>query len=88
MGLAELLDLRGDGLAGTAPGGEEVDEHGLGGVDDLGLPVSLAVRLLVSALYYFERVFQSCVGWCCCCLFSGINVPGDLDNLAAGHFVS
>lgn len=41
----ETLDLRGNGLAGTAPLGEEVDEDGLGGVDDLGLPFLLAVRI-------------------------------------------
>ena len=37
VGLAELLEGRGDGLAGTAPGGVEVDDDGAGGVSDLFL---------------------------------------------------
>ena len=37
VGLAELLDGRGDGLAGTAPDGVEVDDNGAGGISDLGL---------------------------------------------------
>lgn len=37
VGLAELLDGRGDGLAGTAPDGVEVDDDGAGGLSDLGL---------------------------------------------------
>ena len=35
--LAELLKGRGDGLAGTAPDGVEVDDNGTGGLSDLGL---------------------------------------------------
>lgn len=35
--LAELLEGRGDGLAGTAPDGVEVDDNGAGGLSDLGL---------------------------------------------------
>jgi hypothetical protein len=39
VGLAELLQLRGDSLAGTAPDGVEVDDDGAGGVGDFGLVV-------------------------------------------------
>lgn len=42
--LGHLLDGRGDGLAGTAPLSKEVDEDGVGGVDDVGLPVLRAVE--------------------------------------------
>lgn len=42
MGNAELLDLRANGLARTAPGGEEIDENGLLGVHNLLGPFSLA----------------------------------------------
>jgi hypothetical protein len=35
VGLAELLEGRGDGLAGTAPGGVEVDDDGAGDRGDL-----------------------------------------------------
>jgi len=50
--LAQLLDCGRNGLAGTAPLGEEVDEDGLLGVGNLGLEVLLTVRrvLLASAL--------------------------------------
>jgi hypothetical protein len=51
VGQAELLDLRGDGLAGAAPGGEEVDEDGLGGVDDLLVPLSLTVGFVSACLF-------------------------------------
>jgi hypothetical protein len=44
VGLAELLEGRGDGLAGTAPGGVEVDDDGAGGVGDLFLVLGDAVR--------------------------------------------
>lgn len=37
VGLAELLEGRGDGLAGTAPDGVEVNDDGAGGLSDLGL---------------------------------------------------
>jgi hypothetical protein len=37
VGLAELLEGRGNGLAGTAPDGVEVDDDGAGGLSDLGL---------------------------------------------------
>jgi len=47
VGDAELLDLRADGLARTAPGGEEIDENGLLGVLDLLGPFSLAGSKLV-----------------------------------------
>lgn len=39
VGLAHLLDGGGDGLAGTAPGGVEVNDDGTGGFGDLGLVV-------------------------------------------------
>lgn len=42
--VAQLLDQRGDGLAGTAPGREEVDEDGLLGVGDLLLELVGAVE--------------------------------------------
>lgn len=38
-----LDDLRGDGLAGTAPGGEEVDDHQGAGLSASGVEVGLAV---------------------------------------------
>lgn len=47
--LAHLLNSGGDGLAGTAPLSEEVDEDGLGGVGNLGLEVLLAVTRALSA---------------------------------------
>ena len=37
MGLAQLLNLRSDGLAGPAPLSEEIDKDGIGGIKDLGL---------------------------------------------------
>mgnify|MGYP001636188979 CR=1 FL=1 len=37
VGIAELLEGRSDGLAGTAPGGVEVDDNEAGGISDLGL---------------------------------------------------
>lgn len=47
----ELGDLRGDGLARAAPGGEAVDDDGVFGVDDFffkfGVAVSLSVGVLV-----------------------------------------
>lgn len=49
MLLAHLLNSGGDGLAGTAPLSEEVDEDGLGGVGNLGLEVLLAVTRALSA---------------------------------------
>jgi hypothetical protein len=39
-----LDDLRGDGLAGTAPGGEEVDDHQSAGLSTSRVEVGLAVR--------------------------------------------
>lgn len=39
--VAQLLDGRADGLAGTAPGGEEVDDDGTGSLVDLGLVILL-----------------------------------------------
>lgn len=49
--LAQLLDGGGDGLAGTAPLGEEVDEDGLARAGNLGLEVLLTIKqsLLVDA---------------------------------------
>jgi hypothetical protein len=44
VGVAQLLEEGGDGLAGTAPCGEEVDDDGALGVCDLGL-VLLGTRL-------------------------------------------
>lgn len=41
VGFAELSNLGGDGLAGTAPGGEAIDYDELLGVDDLLLELSL-----------------------------------------------
>ena len=37
----DLLEHGGDDAAGTAPGSPEVDEHGLLGLDDLGLEVGV-----------------------------------------------
>lgn len=42
--LAQLLDGGGDGLAGTAPLGKEVDEDGLASADNLGLEVLLTIK--------------------------------------------
>ena len=41
-----LDDLRGDGLAGTAPGGEEVDDHQGAGLSASGIEVGLAVAFV------------------------------------------
>jgi hypothetical protein len=53
VGVAQLLEEGGDGLAGTAPCGEEVDDDGALGVCDLGL-VLLGTRsgMLVSDCTY------------------------------------
>lgn len=42
VGIAELLDLGGDGLARPAPGCEAVENDGLLGVDDLLIELSTA----------------------------------------------
>lgn len=44
VGLAELLNGGGDGLARTTPVGEEVDNNGLLGVGNLGLVVRGAAK--------------------------------------------
>lgn len=49
--LAELCDLGGDGLAGTAPAGEAVDDDGFLGVEDLLLVFGVAGLLLVFGLF-------------------------------------
>lgn len=41
---AQLLDGGSDGLAGAAPGGEEVDDDGVGGVCDFLIEVFLPVE--------------------------------------------
>lgn len=46
VGLDSLDDLRGDGLAGTAPGGEEVDDHQGAGLSASGIEVGLAVEFV------------------------------------------
>lgn len=51
MCVAQLLDGRADGLAGTAPGGEEVDDDGTVSLVDLGLVVRLTIdRMLDKAI--------------------------------------
>lgn len=50
-----LDDLRGDGLAGTAPGGEEVDDHQGAGLGASGIKVGLAVGV-VSRRFLYARL--------------------------------
>lgn len=53
VGLAELLESRSDGLAGTAPGGVEVDDDGAGGRGDLFLVLSGAGGVLAGVSMVF-----------------------------------
>lgn len=46
VGRGHLDDLRGDGLAGTAPGGEEVDDHQGAGLSASGIEVGLSLEVV------------------------------------------
>lgn len=62
--VAELLEERRDGLAGTAPGGEEVDDDGAGGFGDLGLVVGGAVYVsfFFFPIFIFIFIFSLKIG--------------------------
>jgi hypothetical protein len=55
VGLGELLNLGGDGLAGTAPRSKAVEDDGLLGVEDLLLELSLAVWMLACPPCLMDR---------------------------------
>lgn len=63
FGHDSLDDLRGDGLAGTAPGGEEVDDHQGAGLSASGIEVGLAVVSVScgSCMYSFAGFLPSFV---------------------------
>jgi hypothetical protein len=65
VGVAQLLEEGGDGLAGTAPCGEEVDDDGALGVCDLGLVLlgTKSVMLVSDCMYVFVLGLGS--GWMC-----------------------
>lgn len=52
---AELLDSRGDGLARSAPGGVEVDDDGIGGLLDEGLPLLVTEKYKLFVFLAPER---------------------------------
>ena len=63
-----LDDLRGDGLAGTAPGGEEIDDHQSAGLSTSRVEVGLAMEsvscgpCIVRASLFFSQALGRVIG--------------------------